>query len=271
MKPFLFEQPTDKLNPQYLSNTIDPNTGLSVKNLNLSYPTVDNTSVNMGANKAGVSRNYKVGNEEKTEHIKILKKGFSVGLDIDVIISVIAAILEGFPGLGQLASAGINIIHAISYFIRGLLSSDDIEMMNSYFQGLVQFCMSFVPLAGDFISLGLAQFMKKMIAKTDTELIDFLNNTFPFLNIKRGIRLKKKGGMTYLLWAAIKQFGLDRLLDIVTFEKVKKFCIDLIKWLNNKFSNILGISQITNSLNTVIKIIDDLITISRGKPILGLN
>jgi len=209
--------------------------------------------------------------EKAIKYENKLKNGFSLNLDFDVIVSLVAAALEGFPGLGQFGSAIINIVHAISYFIRGLLSSDEVSEMNNYFQGLVQFCMSFVPLAGDFMALGLGQFMKKMIAKTDIELINFLKNTFPFLNIKRGFSLKKKGGMTYLFWAAIKQFGLDRLLDIVTFEKVKKTCIDLNKWLNNKFSNILGISQITNSLNAVIKIIDDLITISKGKPILGLN
>ena len=252
MKPYLFEQ--------------------SFPNFNIDTPVTDNTRIDLGPNKLGLSRNYKVGIEEKIERIKTLKeRGFSLNLDFDVIVSLVAAVLEGFPGLGQLASAGVNIIHAISHFIRGLLSSSEASEMNSYFQGLVQFCMAFVPLAGDFISLGINQYMKTMIARTDIELINFLKKTFPFLNIKRGFSLKKKGGMKYLFWAAIKQFGLDRVLDNVTFEKVKQTCIDLIKWLSNNFPNFIGISQIIKSLNSIKNIIDDLLLIMSGKPITDLN
>jgi len=142
MKPFLFEQPTGKLDPKYLStsNTIDPNTGLSIKNLNLSYPTVDNTSINMGANKLGVKRNYAVGNEEKAERIKTLSPEAIAEREHNA--ALIASIAVSFvPLIGPFVGAGIQLADAQKYYNEG----------NTKMAGMTAM-FSLIPFAGPIIS-----------------------------------------------------------------------------------------------------------------------
>jgi hypothetical protein len=142
VKPLLDEQSTDKLDPKYLSTSsaIDPNTGLSIKNLNLSNVTTDNTSVNMGANKAGVSRNYAVGNEEKIASGKSLSPEAIAQREHNA--ALIASIAVSFvPLIGPFVGAGIQLADAQKYYNEG-----DTKMagMSAMF--------SLIPLAGPIIS-----------------------------------------------------------------------------------------------------------------------
>ena len=142
VKPLLDEQSTGKLDTKYFStsNTIDPNTGLSVKNLNLSNPTTDNTSVNMGANKAGVTRNYAVGNEEKIASGKSLSPEAIAQREHNA--ALIASIAVSFvPLIGPFVGAGIQLADAQKYYNEG-----DTKMagMSAMF--------ALIPFAGPIIS-----------------------------------------------------------------------------------------------------------------------
>ena len=54
-------------------------------------------------------------------------------LSSDDLVDVISAAIDGVPGLGNLISLGIDLVHALSYLTRFYFSSNDEEKIEKVF------------------------------------------------------------------------------------------------------------------------------------------
>jgi hypothetical protein len=141
-----------------------------------------------------------------------------IGLGLDDTIDILSGLIDGIPGIGNLVSLGIDLLHTLSYVIRfGLASENEIEKKIEYAT------LSFITLAGAFIPVGgntLPVVARKGISAVLRETPD----TILLIAKKMGIYNKavvmiKKSKWKYL-WLIVlaKIFGgeLAEKLDAVT-------------------------------------------------------
>ena len=184
-------------------------------------------------------------------------------LTIDNIIDIIAAVLDGIPGVGNAVSFGVDIIHAISYFIRAFIYSDDLDKLENAMNGVITCMVAYVPLAGNIANIGIRGTIKKLINETDTQVIIFLKR-FGII-LKSGINLKKKKPFVYRFLAAIASFIIgestevqDSKVKIVSFiENLSKQLNEIIKKLNSVTSYIPFFDRIIDAVEDVSNTVED--------------
>ena len=94
-------------------------------------------------------------------------------LTIDDFVDIISAIIGSVPGLGTLGSAIIDLLHAISYFIRVFTTNDFKKQVEYGILGIVQLLFAFDPTGagGNVLMLAARGEIKKVYAMTSKEII----------------------------------------------------------------------------------------------------
>ena len=76
-------------------------------------------------------------------------------MDIDNLIDVVSAAIDGIPGIGQLVSAGIDIVHAISYMIRFYFSKTDEEKITNGAMSILTLGSTMIPIGGNLSNIAI--------------------------------------------------------------------------------------------------------------------
>jgi hypothetical protein len=205
-------------------------------NKGLYAASVDSTAVSVGYNpitgqkvttqKTYVDPNKLVGPSSKS--------------NIDDTIEIISAIIDLIPGIGTAVSAGVDILHAISYVIRGIQEKITEDKIVYFIKGMFGLGMALVPEAGNAANLSLNAFIKTYLSWWD-ELIGIVRT---FVNEKK----VTKAFLDWLNSGSIMQkitfaftFLLKRLGINVTVSQLMTEASTQLGYLKNYISGIYGV------------------------------
>ena len=87
------------------------------------------------------------------------------GPDEDDIVNLISIAADLIPGIGNLVSAGIDEIHAISYFVRASKTSG-IERTELIIFGVITALIGFFPVGGNLLAMGIKPGIKNVLRQT---------------------------------------------------------------------------------------------------------
>ena len=139
-----------------------------------------------------------------------------LNLTIDDFVDIISAIIGSVPGLGTLGSAIIDLLHAISYFIRVFTTNDFKNQVEYGILGIVQLLFAFDPTGagGNVLMLAARGEIKKVYAMTSKEIIFKLKE----LGFLKGYIHFGKLSLTWSWWALLIKIVLNKTLDVVINE-----------------------------------------------------
>jgi len=159
---------------------------------------------------------------------------------IDDTIEIISAIIDLIPGIGTAVSAGIDILHAISYVIRGIKEKITENKIVYFIKGLFGLGMALIPEAGNAANLSFNAFIKTYLSWWD-ELIGivrtFVNEkkvTKAFLDwLNSGSIIQK---ITFAFSFLLKRLGIN-----VTVSQLMTEASTQLGYLKNYLSGIYGL------------------------------
>lgn len=205
---------------------------------------VDSTAVNVGVNpitgqKITTQKTY-------VDPNKLI--GPSDDSTIDETIEIISTIIELIPSIGTAVSAAIDILHAISYVIRGIQEKITEDKVVYFIKGLFGLGAALIPAAGNAANLSLSAFIKVYLSWWD-ELIaivrTFVNEkkvTKAFLDWLNGGSIIQKitFGLTYLL----KKIGINATVSQIMTEASTQ-----LGYLKNFISGIYGLGWLVTIIS----------------------
>ena len=105
-------------------------------------------------------------------------------IDPDIAVDMVSAAIDGIPGIGNLISAGIDVIHAITYFGRMITTNDLGGKIENTLLGIITLATVSAPVAGNLSNIVARQGIKNFLKRTPSEIAKILG-------INVGIVLKK--------------------------------------------------------------------------------
>lgn len=120
-----------------------------------------------------------------------------VSIDVDDVVDLISLSLDVIPGVGNLASSTIDVLHSASYYYRYAIENNEDKKIENVFLGTSNLLFATIPVAGNLAVMGI----KKFINKTPKEIKTLLG-------IPVGIELGKDT-WKYCLIAWLKRYLLN--------------------------------------------------------------
>lgn len=158
----------------------------------------------------------------------------------DDTIEIISSIIDLIPGIGTAISAGIDILHAISYVIRGIQEKITEDKIVYFIKGMFGLGMALVPEAGNALNLSLNAFIKTYLSWWD-ELIGivrtFVNEkkvTKAFLDWLNSGSIMQK--ITFAFTYILKKLGIEATVSTLMTEASTQ-----LGYLKNYISGIYGL------------------------------
>ena len=136
-----------------------------------------------------------------------------INLSIDDYVDIVSAIIGSVPGLGTLGSVIIDVLHAISYFIR-VFTTNDFKKKTEYgILGLAQLFFAFDPTGagGNVLMLATRGSIKKVYAMTPKEIIFKLQK----LGFLKGYIHLGKFSLTWSWWVLLNKIVLNKTIGEV--------------------------------------------------------
>ena len=205
---------------------------------------VDSTAVNVGVNpitgqKITTQKTY-------VDPNKLV--GPTPNDTIDDTIEIISAIIDLIPGIGTAVSAGIDILHAISYVTRGIQEKITENKIVYFIKGLFGLGMALIPEAGNAANLSFNTFIKTYLSWWD-ELIGiirtFVNEkkvTKAFLDwLNSGSIIQK---ITFAFTFLLKRLGIN-----VTVSQLMTEASTQLGYLKNYLSGIYGLEWLVTIIS----------------------
>ena len=91
-------------------------------------------------------------------------------LSVDDTVDVISAMIDGIPGVGNIVSLGIDVIHALSYFVRLFFADTENEKIEYATLGFLTLATSVIPVGGNSANLVARQGLKSVMTMTPVEI-----------------------------------------------------------------------------------------------------
>jgi hypothetical protein len=88
----------------------------------------------------------------------------------DDIIDVISALIDGIPGVGNIVSLGIDVSHALSYFVRLFFADNENEKIEFATLGFLTLATSVIPVGGNSANLVARHGLKSVMKMTPLEI-----------------------------------------------------------------------------------------------------
>jgi len=147
---------------------------------------------------------------------------------IDDLISLLSALIGVIPGLGQLGSAIIDVLHGISFLIRYGFQNDERNKWKYIFLGLLSIVIAFDPTGagGNVLFKTIQGKIDRVMYMTPVEVLEFLG--FKIVLSKTRIPSWQALILKFIIQSEIG-FNDDKIFDAITWVKdtVKKFCNEL--------------------------------------------
>jgi len=165
---------------------------------------------------------------------------------IDLATDILSGILEGFPGIGQVASVTVDVLHTVSYILRFIFASDEMSKIKYLALAGLGLITSFIPISGNVANIAgrstIGNILKvgpnkiyKYIAKLKGKNLPLSHwSTFS----------KWKVNFVYVLLKIVGNFGED------IFVKLAKIFSDLSKNLIGSLKNWVKSSPLTGWICT---------------------
>lgn len=170
-------------------------------------------------------------------------------ISLDDTIDVVSAIIDGVPGLGNLASVIIDIGHTISYLIRLYFAKTDDEKIEYGTLALITLGATFIPVAGNSLPILARKSIGQIIRQTPDEYLALAKKLGLF---NRVVFLKKKSEWRFRkLLVLAKIFG-GELAEFL------KYVPNKLMEIYNKIKEIPKLSPAANAILSLIKMVKDL-------------
>ena len=142
------------------------------------------------------------------------------GVDTDDLVDYASAGLDVIPGIGNLASFGVDIVHAISYVYRYSKTNNQQEKIEYGIMGLLTLVTAFIPVGGNIINVASRGGLKTFVRRTPEEVLHLLK--------KLGLYNKKIWPFQKLPWS----FNVGLFLFKVTRGEMEDHLVDIYNKLN---------------------------------------
>ena len=162
----------------------------------------------------------------------------------DDIVNIISAVLDGVPGVGNLASFVIDEIHAITYLIRAIFTTG-YERTENLILAVLTAALGFVPMGGNIALLGSRQGIKTILKQTPDSIQKWA--------IKNGIInyriLFGKGMFKYSIILLLVRMFKDESVDTIAknIDKIEESFVKAKSAINQK-----GFGLLTAGLNSIL-------------------
>jgi hypothetical protein len=101
-------------------------------------------------------------------------KGWSKSLgalSLDDTVDYVSGMIDVIPGIGNLISAGIDVVHSLSYAIRFYYAKNDNEKIEMGTLGAVTLIGAAIPVAGNALPIVARQGVKTVLKQTPKEIL----------------------------------------------------------------------------------------------------
>jgi len=177
--------------------------------------------------------------------------------DPDTAIDSISILVGLVPGLGALASAIIDVLHGISYWVRIPFESDEKEQIKLFLIGLVQIILAFDPTGayGNVLMKTIKGKIDEVIRMTPCDFLKLLG--FSCINLRKG---KINWWKILLIWflKMVLNTTMDELVSIVS-KVLSEFKSNVSKLCNFEFSSYIKL--VFPTLNTMCTYMDEYVKV----------
>ena len=168
-------------------------------------------------------------------------------LDFDDLVDVVSASIDGVPGIGTLVSAGIDVVHSITYAVRFYFSKNDDEKFLNGMMCIVTLGSTFIPGLGNSLNIIAKNGIKGTIKHTPAEV----------LLVAKKIGLYNKA--VFFLSKAKWKYSILMALARILRNKLVDFLVHLKKTLI-KFKNNVHNKQIEKAIDEMLVFINEMET-----------
>jgi hypothetical protein len=167
-------------------------------------------------------------------------------LSIDDAVDVISGLIDGIPGIGNLISAGIDVSHALAYFVRFLYSNDEDTKIEMATLGIITLGIASIPVAGNALPIVARKGVKEVLKTTPKEILLIGKNLGLY---KKTVIFLSKTKWKYNLLLVLARICGDKLSEILT--NVVIYVKDLIQKIQN--------TDIKKALQSVYSLLNELL------------
>jgi len=181
-------------------------------------------------------------------------------ITFDNIVDIVSAVLDGIPGIGNLASFGIDVIHAISYLIRMGLSNDEDYKIENGCYAILTLATAFFPLGGNVVNIASRAGIRKIL-QTTPDVIKSWAKKHGIINVVFLLQKTKfQYSIALLLARLLKEKAQDVIVDVIDKIKdlkvkvgdVKFNGINLTNWINFLITNLEEILEVIDIANDIV-------------------
>jgi hypothetical protein len=142
------------------------------------------------------------------------------GVDNDDLVDYASASLDVIPGIGNLASFGVDVVHAISYAYRYSKTNNQQQKIEYGIMGLLTLVTAIIPVGGNIINLAAKEGLKPFIRRTPEEILHLIK--------KLGLYNKKIWPLQKKPWS----FNIGLFLFKVTRGEMEEYLVTIYNKLN---------------------------------------
>lgn len=165
----------------------------------------------------------------------------------------LSAGLDTIPGLGNLASLGIDMVHAATYAYRYMKTNDERLKIEYGILGLITLISSIVPVGGNAVNIASRKGLKQFVRKTPEEVLRILQ--------KYGLYNQKIWALQKTPWS----FNVGLFIYKASQGEVSEF-LPAIQYKLSKLINFTKKTQLIKPLTEFKNMVDD---INANKEIYG--
>jgi hypothetical protein len=143
---------------------------------------------------------YVQGKPETVQPALQKQEEYLKSIDPDIAVDMLSAAIDGIPGIGNLISAGVDVIHSISYFGRMILSSDSGSKVQNALMGILTLVTTSTAVLGNINNIVAKQGIKNFLKRTPDEIAKMLG-------ISVGLSFKKNLWKYCIVTFLLKFFG----------------------------------------------------------------
>jgi len=184
--------------------------------------------------------------DQTNDVIKGWSKPFN-NLSVDDTVDAVSAMIDGIPGIGNLISAGIDVVHSLSYAIRCYYAKDENEQIEMATLGIITLAAAAIPVGGNALPIIARQGVKTVLRKTPQEI----------LLIGKQLGLYKQ--TVFLLSKAKWKYNLLLVLGKILGNELLESLTEAVKYIKNLFGKIKN-SEIKKSLKFLMDLLDDILS-----------
>lgn len=152
---------------------------------------------------------------------KDLKKVVS-NVSADDATDYVSAGLDTIPGLGNLVSFGVDVVHAVTYMYRYFKTNNEDEKAEYFIMGFLTLLTAYVPGTGNLLNITSRSGIKNFIRRTPEEVL----------------RALKKVGLYNQYIFAMQKYKWKFNMGLFLYKVTKGEIEELIPIINNKLTKI---------------------------------